>query len=172
MWVLGAEIKWRQLPSTEKDVDNYQPQDLRIKVLGRVKLEITLRWALAKSLRGSLDGCRNEMYFTDAAFQQRTLVVTIGGGDFVQDREIDTSYMRSLKRPRPWEFESRYALRLCFNESPYPQEQNIKRKGYFGRDREVQELVARKNAVGRHRPVTGATGRAMNDPYPMGCVVS
>lgn len=185
-WVIGVEITWRQLPLIE--AVEYKPQDPRIKVLGHVKLEITLQHSLAQSLRKDSVDELKETWFTENAFKPRTFIITIEGGDFVPDHMADASWARMVVRTLGGEKEarrrdSRYALRLCFNHSPYPEVQNMKESdhtagvlvGPLGDKRVVAVLVGAKHAVGRQKPPvseTHAAGRAMNDPAPLGCIIS
>ncbi|KAH0556557.1 hypothetical protein GP486_005584 [Trichoglossum hirsutum] len=166
-WI-AAELEWKSIgpldrvepPEMASATQNKGPH-----LLGQLNLEITLAKRLPRRVQNSdlsKSTMINELSLTDDAFRPKSYTVGIEKGNFIEPCYVGYS---SSGRPR-------FALRLVFNESPYPP-----RPEWRNPERGVDEgqFWDHKEFVGRSSPELEKQGRAMNDLPPAGwnpCVVS
>ena len=133
-------------------------------VLGRVALEITLLRERANSLRDKFSQFSNELRLNEKAFEPRQFVISIERGDFVTDRSITENWSTHAREHygESWErTKSRYCLRLCFDQPPYPPLYALKVDSHHA----DEYMSVYKHAVAE-RIIKPNKTRAMNDPDP------
>ncbi|KAI3320493.1 hypothetical protein HD806DRAFT_506601 [Xylariaceae sp. AK1471] len=137
-----------------------------LQVLGQLHLEITLTKRLPQRVESSIlskSTIINEKSLTDGAFRPKSFTVTIEKGNF-----IEPCYVGYPSSDRP-----RFALRLLFDESPYPPRSEWK-KPEGGPD--GGQFFHHIQFVSRISPDLDNRTRAMNDASARGqnygCVVS
>jgi hypothetical protein len=171
MWVLGANFEWKRQPRTSNN-DVHKREDPRIKTLGRIQLEMTLRKSNAKSLNGGFNGFSNDIYFREEAFQPRSFIIDIQRGDFIADSEGTRVWSEKEDRERRRggsNWYERCRLRLRFNRSPYPSRGNTMAKGPFGGSHEAcLDLERHAHAVANKFINLGAH----DDGGKQGCTMS
>lgn len=176
IWI-GAQIEWKSI----RPHDNIKPpapvpqtvisnnNSNTPVVLGTLELEITLtkrkptaEWA-QKMLTST---CLNEGSLIDAAFLPKSYTVRVERGNFLEPALSHSP--RSITNG--W---SRYAYRLIFKKSPYPERPEWRNPGQGPDNGPKYSFWHLKEFVGRASPELKNSGRAMNDETGWGsCVVS
>ncbi|KAI9683733.1 MAG: hypothetical protein M1822_005923 [Bathelium mastoideum] len=156
-WIL-AELRWKSLKSSNSDQDMASTWAKTPRLLGQLDIEITLINQLPKCAEGTALSSRpnlNADTLVDDAFQPKSYTIKIERGNFIEPCCIGYTNLQ----------ESRFALRLVFDKSPYPPRSEWKEPeggpdgGQFW---DIKEFVARESRDLRKQ------GRAMNDPSAAG----
>ncbi|KAI9770644.1 MAG: hypothetical protein M1839_003093 [Geoglossum umbratile] len=170
-WI-AAELEWKSIEPLDRVESPGQIVEIASatrnkspRLLGQLNLEITLAKRLPRRVQSSnlsKSTIINELGLIDDAFRPKSYTIRIEKGNFTEP-----CYIRFSSSHRP-----RFALRLVFDESPYPPRSEW-REPEGGPD--GGQFWDHKEFVGRSSPELEKQGRAMNDLPPAGwntCAVS
>ncbi|KAI9742147.1 MAG: hypothetical protein M1818_004047 [Claussenomyces sp. TS43310] len=130
-WIgIGAEFDWK--PQRSEKLDQFD-------------IELTLTKRRSEMMRHPQLERRtiNEALLTDDAFLPKTYTVELEKGNFREP-------LQSTFHPKEVDYETRYALRLTFNKSPYPPRHEWKQSEWGAQDQ--MRMWEWKDFCGRSSP--------------------